>query len=544
MNAALMVVGHGSRDADGVEEFWELAAHVRAAAGELATGFGFIELAEPLVDAGIDELVLSGASDVVFVPLVLLAAGHLKNDGPAALSRARTRHPGVAFRMGRDLGIDPVVLAVAEDRAREAMDEPDAVVLVSRGSSDPDATSDMYKVARLLGDSRGLGLVEPAFAGVARPTVPEALERCRLLGARRIAVVPFLLFTGVLVPRIYEHASSYAAEHPELDVALGPHLGPDRRLARVVLERYREALTGPVRMNCDLCTYRVRLPGYEDKVGTPISLTPHGAAPARGLRRARRATRAPAPPVALPRPVRPVVGEPVLSLDGVGYTYPDGSPALAGVSLRLARGERLAVLGPNGAGKTTLALAACGAVEASGRIEVAGTTELRRRTGLVFQDPDDQLFMPTVEEDVAFGPAKRGLRGEALRERVDEALSAVGLGGLAGRAPHTLSAGERRRAAIAGVLACRPDVLVLEEPTAALDPAARRELLDVLVSLRIALLLVTHDLPYALELCPRAVVLDRGQVIADGATRELLADEGFMRSHRLELPAGFNPLVA
>jgi cobalt/nickel transport system ATP-binding protein len=310
------------------------------------------------------------------------------------------------------------------------------------------------------------------------------------------------------------------------------------------LERYREALTGPVRMNCDLCTYRVRLPGYEDKVGTPISLTPHGAAPARGLRRARRATRAPAPPVALPRPVRPVVGEPVLSLDGVGYTYPDGSPALAGVSLRLARGERLAVLGPNGAGKTTLALAACGAVEASGRIEVAGTTELRRRTGLVFQDPDDQLFMPTVEEDVAFGPAKRGLRGEALRERVDEALSAVGLGGLAGRAPHTLSAGERRRAAIAGVLACRPDVLVLDEPTAALDPAARRELLDVLVSLRIALLLVTHDLPYALELCPRAVVLDRGQVIADGATRELLADEGFMRSHRLELPAGFNPLVA
>src|SRR5262249_3009003 len=119
VSAALMVVGHGSRDADGVEEFWELASHVRAAAGELPTGFGFIEMAEPPVDAGIDELVLSGASDVVSVPLVLLAAGHLKNDGPAALSRARMRHPGVAFRMGRDLGIDPVVLAVAEDRARE-----------------------------------------------------------------------------------------------------------------------------------------------------------------------------------------------------------------------------------------------------------------------------------------------------------------------------------------------------------------------------------------------------------------------------------------
>jgi sirohydrochlorin cobaltochelatase len=544
MSAALMVVGHGTRDADGLEEFWELASHVRAAAGELPTGFGFIEMAEPPVDAGIDELVVSGASDVVSVPLVLLAAGHLKNDGPAALSRARMRHPGVAFRMGRDLGIDPVVLAVAEDRAREAMESPDAVVLVGRGSSDPDATSDLYKVARLLGDSRGLGLVEPAFAGVARPTVEEALERCRLLGARRIAVVPFLLFTGVLVPRIYAQASEYAAAHPSLEVALGPHLGPDRRLARLVLERYREALTGPVRMNCDLCTYRVRLPGYEGKVGTPISLTPHGEGPARGLRRARRATRAPAPPVALPRPVRPAVGETVLSMSDVVYAYPDGSAALAGVSLRLARGERLAVLGPNGAGKTTLALAACGAIEVTGRVEVAGTAELRRRTGLVFQDPDDQLFMPTVEEDVAFGPAKRGLRGEPLRERVDEALATVGLSGLAGRPPHALSAGERRRAAIAGVLACRPDVLVLDEPTAALDPAARRELLDVLVSLRIALLLVTHDLPYALELCPRAVVLDRGQVVADGVTRELLADEGFMRSHRLELPAGFNPLVA
>jgi cobalt/nickel transport system ATP-binding protein len=152
--------------------------------------------------------------------------------------------------------------------------------------------------------------------------------------------------------------------------------------------------------------------------------------------------------------------------------------------------------------------------------------------------------MPTVEADVAFGPAKQGLRDEALRARVDEALDAVRGTGLRDRAPHSLSAGERRRVAIAGVLACRPDVLVLDEPTAALDPAGRRELLDVLVSLRLALLLITHDLPYALELCPRAVVLDRGQIVADGATREVLADEGFMRAHRLELPAGFNPLVA
>jgi energy-coupling factor transporter ATP-binding protein EcfA2/sirohydrochlorin ferrochelatase len=563
---ALLVVGHGSRDADGVEEFWALAEHVRATAGDLPLGFGFIEQAEPLVDAGIDELVARGSRDVVSVPLVLLAAGHLKNDGPAALSRARARHPGVAFRMGRDLGIDPIVLSVAEDRAREALGDADpgttAVVLVGRGSSDPDACSDLYKVARLLADNRGLGLVEPAFVSVARPSVTEALERCRRLGATRIAVVPFLLFTGVLLPRIYRQAAEWAAEYPALQVVGGPHLGPDRRLARLVLERYREALTGDVRMNCDLCTYRVRLPGYEDKLGTPISLTPHGDAPARGSRRGRRATRAPgaapvlevrraalrpAPAVAVPEGTPPA-----LEFEGVAYAYPDGTGALAGVDLRLAPGERLAVLGPNGAGKTTLALAACGALEeALGRVTAAGVTlgeatrrEIRRRVGIVFQDPDDQLFMPTVEADVAFGPANQGLAGDALRERVAEALDAVRLAELAARAPHTLSAGERRRVAIAGVLACRPDVIVLDEPTASLDPAARRELLDVLVSLRVALLLVTHDLPYALELCPRAVVLDRGQVVADGATREVLADEGFMRAHRLELPAGFNPLSA
>ena len=137
---ALLVVGHGTRDADGLEEFRTLAGHVRAAARGIPVGTGFTELAEPLVDAGVDELIAAGASDVVSVPLVLLAAGHLKNDGPAALTRARQRHPGVAFRMGRDLGIDPAVLAVAEDRAREALGDfdPDtsAVVLVGRGSSD------------------------------------------------------------------------------------------------------------------------------------------------------------------------------------------------------------------------------------------------------------------------------------------------------------------------------------------------------------------------------------------------------------------------
>jgi len=313
---ALLVVGHGTRDADGVEEFWALSRSIREVAGELPVDFGFIEMAEPLADLAIDRLVERGLTDIVSVPLVLLAAGHLKNDGPATLARARQRHPDVRFRMGRDLGIDPVVLAVVEDRIRAAVGEDDpsevGVVLVGRGSSDPDACGDLFKFGRLLADGRGLGTVEPAFVSVARPDVPGALERCRRLGARTIVVAPLLLFTGVLVPRIYRQAQDWAAEHPEVDVRAAAHLGPDPRLARVVLERHREAVVGDVRMNCDLCTYRVRLPSYEDKVGMPISLTPHGDAPARGKRRTRRATRAPLAPIELaPRLALPGHGEPI-----------------------------------------------------------------------------------------------------------------------------------------------------------------------------------------------------------------------------------------
>lgn len=564
---ALLVVGHGTRDADGLAEFHELADLVRDAAGPgLPIETGFIELAEPLVDEAVDRLVAAaGPEAIISVPLVLLAAGHLKNDGPATLARARQRHPEVAFTMGRDLGIDPAVLAVAEDRIRAALPpghdpETTGVALVGRGSSDPDACGDLYKVARLLADGRGIGMVEPAFAGVAQPDLPAALERLRRLGARTIVVAPFLLFTGILVPRLYATASAWAAEHPDLDVRAATHLGPDRRLAKLVLERYREAIHGDVRMNCDLCSYRVRLPGYEDKVGLAISLTPHGDGPATGRRGRRRATRAPqpAPAVTPPReralhPAQPAPSaERAVEVTDLSYAYPDGTPVLDAISIAITKGERVAILGPNGAGKTTLALQLNGMLEgATGTVAIGGTRltpqtrrEIRRRVGLVFQDPDDQLFLPTVRADVAFGPANLGLSGQDLQQRVDQALRRVALTDLADRAPHALSAGQRRRAALAGVLAMEPDVLVLDEPSSHLDPAARRELADVLVSLSLTTLLVTHDLPYALELCPRAIVLDQGHVVADGATREILADEGFMRAHRLELPAGFNPLAA
>ena len=272
---AMLVVGHGSRDADGVEEFWALTRSIRAGSGDLLTAFGFIELASPTVDQAIDDLVARGATEIISVPLVLLSAGHLKNDGPAALHRGRHRHPGVRFHYARDLGIHPAVLEVAEDRIRSVVGRDDAastaVVLVSRGSSDPDANADLYKVARLLWDSRGLGLVEPAFVSLAEPSVPAALERCRRLGATRIAVVPYFLFTGVLVDRIRAQTAAWAAAHPDLDVRPGPHLGADPRIAALLLERYGEAFAGDVRMNCDLCVYRTALPGYEHRVGAPAS---------------------------------------------------------------------------------------------------------------------------------------------------------------------------------------------------------------------------------------------------------------------------------
>ncbi|HET7763283.1 MAG TPA: ABC transporter ATP-binding protein [Phycicoccus sp.] len=239
---------------------------------------------------------------------------------------------------------------------------------------------------------------------------------------------------------------------------------------------------------------------------------------------------------------------PVLDLRQVAYAYPGGHQALYGVDLHVHPGERVALLGPNGAGKTTLVLHLNGILTPGhGSVRVSGLPvtpenllEVRRRVGIVFQDPDDQLFMPTVRDDVAFGPANLGLRGAELDARVTEALAAVEVGDLADRAPHHLSFGQRRRVAIATVLAMRPEILVLDEPSSNLDPASRRELADILRSLDVTILMVTHDLPYAVELCDRSVVLSEGTIVRDGPTREVLADGGFMARHRLELPVGYS----
>jgi sirohydrochlorin ferrochelatase len=367
---ALLLIGHGSRSAAGVDQYWVLADVVRRLRPRLTMGCGFIELARPDLDEAIDHLVEGGMTSVIAVPLVLLGAGHLKSDGPAALSRGRARHPGVDFTYARDLAIHPAVLSLAEERIRaawgparggeaasdprpaaglgsppdgggrgwgsarggEAASDPRpaaglgsppdgggrgwgsarggepasdprpaaglgsppdgggrgwgsarggeaasdrAVVLVGRGSSDPDANADLYKVGRLLDDSRGLGMVEPAFVSLARPSVTDALDRCRRLGATTVAVVPYFLFTGLLVDRIERQARAWAESHPDVEIAVGRELGPDERVGRLVLERYDEASTGGAVMNCDCCIYRTALPGYEHRVGAPTAGATH-----------------------------------------------------------------------------------------------------------------------------------------------------------------------------------------------------------------------------------------------------------------------------
>jgi cobalt/nickel transport system ATP-binding protein len=236
---------------------------------------------------------------------------------------------------------------------------------------------------------------------------------------------------------------------------------------------------------------------------------------------------------------------PVIHVQNLTFAYPNGRRALADLDLQVDPGEKLAVVGPNGAGKSTLFLHLNGILRAQGasRVSVAGLAiddktvrAVRARVGLVFQDPDDQLFSPTVFDDVAFGPLHMDLPEEEVRRRVGQALAEVGMTGYVQEMPHHLSLGERKRVAIATVLVMEPQILVLDEPSAGLDPRARRNLIHLLRDLPQTMLVASHDMRLVWDLCPRTVVLDGGRLAADGPTVELLQDEVLMESHGLECP--------
>jgi cobalt transport protein ATP-binding subunit len=233
-----------------------------------------------------------------------------------------------------------------------------------------------------------------------------------------------------------------------------------------------------------------------------------------------------------------------VELTHVHFRYPDGFEALRGVDLRIEDGEKVALVGPNGAGKSTLMLQLNGTlVPSHGDVRVAGMAvgkptirEVRREVGLVFQDPDDQLFSPTVFDDVAFGPLHMGLGADEVHRRVEAALASVGMTGFDRRVPHRMSLGQRKRVAVATVLSMDPSILVFDEPSAGLDPRGRRELIGLLRALEQTMLVSTHDMRLVAEVVPRTIVMDGGVIVADGSTASILHDEPFLEAHGLEAP--------
>ncbi len=274
---ALMIVGHGSRDPRGAREFHDLVDLVRRRNSSLTVEGGFIELSRPPISECVDRLAESGARNVAAVPLMLLAAGHAKDDIPATLVREKVGHPEMSFSYGRALGIRPELLELVDERISAVVLEEEkketAVLIVGRGSSDPDANSDLCKIARLYYEGRPYPVVESAYVSMTPPDVAEGLDRCLRLGVKRVILFSYFLFTGVLEERIRLQGEAFAEANPGVELRYAGYFGPDKRVADLVVERYTEAVEGDIRMNCDVCVHRVALPGFEEKVGAPA--TPH-----------------------------------------------------------------------------------------------------------------------------------------------------------------------------------------------------------------------------------------------------------------------------
>ena len=271
---AIVLMGHGSREKKGAEEFLAFAQHLSA---RLACPVypGFLELADPPLANAIDDAVKGGARTIIALPWLLLGAGHAKNDMPVALEWAKQRHPEVTIRYGTPVELQPEILAVLGDRLADidpqhGMGAPDtAVLLVQRGSSDPQANAEVYRVARFLWEGRNFSTIEVAFSGVTHPSVEEGIERCLKYNVRHVLVVPYYLYAGVLVDRISTTVDRFAADHPEIEFRVAPHMGLDPRLEVLAQRMIQQTQVGKVTMNCDLCQYRVALFGRESRVGMP-----------------------------------------------------------------------------------------------------------------------------------------------------------------------------------------------------------------------------------------------------------------------------------
>ena len=274
---ALLIVGHGSRDPRGAREFHDLVGLVRRRNPSLTVEGGFIELSRPPISECVDRLAQSGATNVAAVPLMLLSAGHAKDDIPATLVREKMGHPEMSFSYGRALGIRPELLELMDERISAVVLEEEkgdtAILIVGRGSSDPDSNSDLSKIARLFYEGRPYPVVESAYVSMTPPDVAKGLDRCLKLGADHVVVFSYFLFTGVLEDRIRRQGEAFARANPGVEVRYAGYFGPDELVANLVVERYTEAVEGDIRMNCDVCVHRVALPGFEEKVGAPA--TPH-----------------------------------------------------------------------------------------------------------------------------------------------------------------------------------------------------------------------------------------------------------------------------
>lgn len=272
---AIMICGHGSRDDGAVEEFNKLAGHMRERLPQYDVESGFLEFATPVIRTGLEKLIERGAKKIICVPGMLFAAGHVKNDLPSEINNFAALHPDVEFIFGRDLAIDPQLLAAARDRIEECeaaaptkIDRKETLLMVvGRGTNDSDANSNVNKVARMLWEGMGFGWAEVSYSGVAYPLVDEGMKHAMKLGYMRIIVFPYFLFTGILVRRIYAWADEAQAANPDVEVLGASYLNDHTQLLDCFVDRIEEALVGSNAMNCLLCKYREQIIGYEGDVG-------------------------------------------------------------------------------------------------------------------------------------------------------------------------------------------------------------------------------------------------------------------------------------